>query len=223
MFESRKVFAKDNRENINASQKRRGSFFQREMKEVATELQWADGKTFTFGETTVKYSQALPHGPQGTRFGYVLATTISTPDATILFAPDVQGPVVDSTLAYLLSTEADLLIVGGPPIYIDSFHSTYSRDALTSLRSLAAVTPKLIVDHHLMRSPQWSAWLRPVATEAEKHNKQVLTMAELAGEENNALESQRRKLYSVHPPSEEFSIWADSTDEYKKQNKPPIR
>ncbi|GAF81471.1 unnamed protein product, partial [marine sediment metagenome] len=60
MFESRKVFAKDNRENINTSQRRRSFFFQREMKEVATELQWADGKTFTFGETTVKYSQALP-------------------------------------------------------------------------------------------------------------------------------------------------------------------
>ncbi len=222
MFQAKKVISKDYRENINPSQRRRGYYFEKEVKDVVDSIQWADGIELNFNDTTLSYSSPLPHGPKDSRLGFVVATMIGHSGTRIVFAPDVQGPLVDSTLSYLLGVNADLLIIGGPPLYLDKFSMSDRKRALTSLTLLAQYIPLVTVDHHLMRSENWKDWLNPVYKRAFEVGHEVMTMAELAGEENFCLEAKRKRLYEEYPPSEDFMNWIESTDEYKMKNKPPI-
>jgi predicted metallo-beta-lactamase superfamily hydrolase len=94
MFAGKTVLAKDNRENINPSQRRRGFYFEKDVQDVVTRIEWADDRSFEFNDTQVTYSPPLPHGPTDSRLGYVLATLIEYPGYRFMFAPDVQGPIV---------------------------------------------------------------------------------------------------------------------------------
>ncbi|MFQ5831778.1 MAG: hypothetical protein ACE5H4_03660 [Candidatus Thorarchaeota archaeon] len=222
IFEDKLVFAKDNREHVNASQRKRGFYFERDTKGVVEEIRWSDGKAYSFGETNVLHSHPLPHGPVDTSLGYVIATTIEHSDTRILFAPDVQGPLVKDTLEYMLSQNSDVAIVGGPPMYLNRFRKSQKQSALSSLKLLASRVSLLIVDHHLMRSDNWEAWLYPVMAEASKTGNELKTMAEIAGVEVSCLEAKRKELYSMHPPGAEFMNWVKATDEYKSGNLPPM-
>jgi predicted metallo-beta-lactamase superfamily hydrolase len=222
MFQDKIVFAKDNRENVNASQRRRGFFFEKDVSGVAEEIRWVDGQSYSFGETTVSHSYPLPHGPIDTNLGYVIATTIEHAGRRVLFAPDVQGPVVSDTLSFILSSNPDAAIVGGPPVYLKRFEDAHRHAALNSLMELAARVPLLVVDHHLMRSKGWREWLNPVTDAASKAENTAMTMAEMAGLEPYCMESVREDLYSMYPPSAEFMNWVKATEKYKAGNLPPI-
>ena len=216
------VFAKDNRENINSSQRRRGYYFQKDVKPIAKELEWVDGRSFTFGDTIITYSHPLPHGPNGSKLGYVLSTTIEHRGSRFLFAPDIQGPISKETLSYILKIEPELAIIGGPPLYLSQVSSQDIQSALFCLSNLAISIPNLIVDHHNMRGGNWSEWIKPVLNISNESGNSLLSMAKLAGKEEQCLESWRRQLYEDHPPSEEFLNWAHASEEYKVQNTPPL-
>jgi predicted metallo-beta-lactamase superfamily hydrolase len=222
IFDNKIVLAKDNRDHINASQRRRGYYFERDAKGIVEELQWSDGLSFNFGDTIVTFSPPLPHGPVDTHLGYVVACMIEHDEHRILFVPDVQGPVVGDTLRYILSINAELIIIGGPPIYLDSFKRRHNDTALASLCKLAEMTPTVVVDHHLMRSPIWADWLKPVDRIAKSQGNQLMCMADLAGFQRRSLESQRTDLYASSPPKEEFVNWTKATFEYKIKHKPPL-
>ena len=223
MFRDKIVFAKDNRENINPSQRRRGFYFEKDIKDVVKKIEWADDRSFKFDDTRITYSPPLPHGPANSRLGYVLATLIEHSSARFMFAPDIQGPIVHDTLQYILMLAPDLLIVGGPPIYLSRFTNTERETAQNSLVVLAATVPTLVVDHHLIRDISWRGWMASVIASAEKSGNRVLTMAELRGVENSPLEAERDLNYRADPPSDEFMNWAQATDEYKAKHPPPIR
>ncbi|UCH04675.1 MAG: hypothetical protein JSW05_00495, partial [Candidatus Thorarchaeota archaeon] len=140
----------------------------------------------------------------------------------VLFAPDVQGPVVSDTLSFILSVNPDVAIVGGPPVYLKRFEDAHRHAALTSLVELASHMPILVVDHHLMRSRGWKEWLDPVNKAASKADNIVMTMAEMLGSAPNCMESIREDLYSMYPPSPEFMNWVNATEKYKAGNLPPI-
>lgn len=216
------IFAKDNRENINSSQRRRGYYFLKDVKPVAKDIQWVDGKIFNFGDTTITYSHPLPHGPNGSKLGFVLATTIEHAGSRFLFAPDIQGPISKETLAYILTIEPELAIIGGPPLYLSQVSKQEIQSSLYCLSNLAVSIPTLVVDHHNMRGGNWSDWIKPVLNVSEEFGHSLLSMAELAGKEEKCLESNRKQLYLDHPPSEEFLNWTHASEEYKIQNMPPI-
>ncbi|UCH04808.1 MAG: hypothetical protein JSW05_01220 [Candidatus Thorarchaeota archaeon] len=222
MFQDKIVFAKDNRENVNPSQRRRGFFFEKDVSGVAEEIRWADGQSYTFGETTVSHSHPLPHGPIDTDLGYIIATTIEHAESRVLFAPDVQGPVVSDTLSFILSNNPNAAIIGGPPVYLKRFEDSHRDAALTSLMELASRIPLLIVDHHLMRSKDWRDWLEPVTNAASKAENRLVTVAETAGLEPHCMESIREDLYSMYPPSPGFMDWVNATEKYKVRHLPPI-
>lgn len=222
MFTGKTVYAKDNRENINTSQRRRGYYFLKDVKSIIKEIQWADGKSFNFGDTIITYSHPLPHGPDGSRLGYVLATTIEHSGTRFLFAPDIQGPISKETLSYILSIEPEMAIIGGPPLYLNHISKQEIQSALYCLSNLAVSIPTLIVDHHNMRGGNWSEWIRPVLNVCKESGNNLLSMAKLAGKEEQCLEANRTKLYQNHPPSEEFLNWTHASEEYKVQNTPPI-
>ncbi|MHA1924382.1 MAG: MBL fold metallo-hydrolase [Candidatus Thorarchaeota archaeon] len=222
LFERKIVLAKDNRDNINPSQRRRGFYFEKDVQPTLDEIHWSDSKTFEFGATKVICSKPLSHGPSDTKLGYVIATTIEYEGVSVMFAPDLQGPVVHEDLTYILSSSPDLLLVGGPPLYLKKFEERHRQSAFQSLTRLVTEIPLVVVDHHLMRSKDWLNWLGPIKAAAERVGNQIMSIAELLGVENRCLESMRTSLYSEHPPHSEFLRWIDATDEYKKNNLPPL-
>jgi len=222
MFSGKIVLTKDNRENINPSQRRRGFYFEKDVKDVVTNLEWADDRSFKFSNTKVTYSPPLPHGPSNSRLGYVLATLVEYSGDRFMFAPDIQGPIVQETLQYILLVAPDLLIIGGPPIYLSKFTEKEREVAHNSLIVLASTIPTLVVDHHLMRDRGWKEWMLSVLNASEKAGNRILTIAELSGKKNMLLEAEREENYRIHPPGEEFMNWAQSTEEFKLKHPAPI-
>lgn len=222
MFEGKHVLAKDNRSKINPSQRRRGYYFEKDVGPVAVVLEWCDGRTFEFGGTRITVSPPLPHGPEGTRLGYVVAATVSHGDSAVVYAPDVQGPVSSSSLLYLERQKPDLCIVGGPPVYLSRFTEESRSAARESLIRLATVVPVLVVDHHLLRSADWETWLRPVVYAASQYGHHVYTLAHLAGQPPDCLESRRADLYAASPPPPEFTGWTALPRDAKSKTMPPV-
>lgn len=222
MFTGKTVYAKDNRENINASQRRRGYYFLKDVEPTIEEIQWADGRSFEIGDTTISYSQPLPHGTDKSPLGFVLATTIEYSEHRFLFAPDIQGPTSRATLSFILSIDPDLAIIGGPPLYLDKFSSSDKQSALFCLSVLAASIPTLVVDHHNMRGGDWMTWSKSIFNASKESGHRLLSMANLAGKDEQCLESIRKQLYQNHPPSEDFLKWTHASEEYKVQNIPPF-
>ncbi|NHJ13246.1 MAG: hypothetical protein EAX95_06185 [Candidatus Thorarchaeota archaeon] len=220
--EGKVILAKDYRDRINASQRRRGFYFEKDVKDLANQIHWSDGSSYSFGNTTVTYSPALPHGPTDTSLGFVVAAFIEYDDIGVLFAPDVQGPVAQASLDYIVSLAPNAAIIGGPPIYLDKFSRPHGAESLRSLHTLTSKIPLLVVDHHLMRSPSWKTWIASVLDSAQSFGHRVLSMAELAGVENECLEANRPELYKQYPPDEAFMRWTEATDEYKVGNLPPL-
>jgi predicted metallo-beta-lactamase superfamily hydrolase len=221
-FTGKIVFAKDNRESINSSQRRRGFFFHKDIKSVIKEIQWVDGRQFKYGETKITYSKPLPHGPVGSPLGYVLATTVEYRGVRIVFAPDIQGPIARDTLSYILSQDPLAAIIGGPPIYLSNLSKDELQSALYCLSNLATAISTVVVDHHLMRDLKWNDWLRPILRVAEESGNKLISMAGLAGLGNTCLEADRLELYKKKPPSDEFLKWTQGSEEYKIQNMPPL-
>lgn len=224
MFEGKRVLVKDYRDNINPSQRRRAYYFRKHVADAVEDLIWTDGKEFRFGDTTVTYTEPLPHGPDETPLGYVVATCVQYDTSKVVFAPDIQGPSNKRSLAHLLFLEPDVMIVGGPPIYLPKhlFGDDARSTALLCLVALANNVGVLVVDHHLMRSAGWNDWLKPVKNTAVEMGNDVLSMAEFEGDDINCLEANRKRLYEDKPPSQDFIDWTNATDEYKRLNKPPI-
>ncbi len=221
MFEGKHVLAKDYRSQINASQRRRGFYFEKDLKDVAESINWADGLTLEFGTTKISYSHPLPHGPDNTPLGFVLVTTVEYGGTRVVFAPDLQGPVSRMALQYVLDRTPDLLIIGGPPTYLNRFRG-HEAAARENLLTIATRIPLVAVDHHLLRSPEWGEWLSPIREAAEDRGHRVMTLATMAGLREECLESRRRQLYKTMPPSEEFIAWTRTTREYRRDHAPPL-
>ena len=222
IYRSKIVLAKDSREQINPSQRRRAFYFQKDLEDIVDDIRWADSRTFVFGETSITFSPPLPHGPKDSRLGFVLSTILEHDSKRFLFAPDVQGPIERQTLSFLLEAKADVAIIGGPPIYLHKFQESHRQSALFSLTLLASSIPVLVIDHHLLRSPDWLSWSKPIHSAARNAGNQVLTMAEFGQYELRLLEAQRQNLYREFPPDEKFMEWVSCSADHKKQNPPPL-
>lgn len=224
IYEGKEVLLKNPQENINSSQRYRAWMFQRTGGKHAKRLEVADGKTFVFNETVVKFSNPVSHGPDGSFLGWVLMTLVTYKGERFLFAPDVQGPMSAYTLGEILGLAPQLLMIGGPPLYLDPF-KVNPKDvqvSLDSLRKIVEAVPQVIIEHHLLRDEGWKSKVGTVLETAKKTRHSVLTAAEFSGKENAFLESSRKRLYEVYVPSRDFGRWMSSSDEVKKHTKPPI-
>ena len=205
LYKDKVIFAKDISENINASQRKRGYMFRKKNLDFAKEIRVADGNEFEFGSTVLRFSDRAFHGPKDTKLGYSLVLTVETPDFRFVHAPDVQGPMHTETMEYILSQNPDMLIIGGPPIYLKyKLDDEDLYNAGKNLVGLAKEIPKLVVDHHLLRTTDYSEFMAPVRDAAEEAGNEVLTASELIGKEPNLLEARRKELHEKEPVDEDW-------------------
>ncbi len=223
IYEGKIVLAKSYRSKINFSQRRRGWVFSKTGGSCAKELSYADGKLFEFGETKLRFSEPVFHGPENSQLGWLLMVTIEHEDERLLYTSDVQGPMANSTLQLILAQNPQMIIIGGPPTYLGGLvNREHVQRGIQNLERLAERVPLAILDHHLLRDGKWRQISKPIFDSASETGHRVVTAAEFLKEQDNLLEHQRQKLFEVEPPSSEFNKWMKLPPSKRKQIKPPI-
>jgi predicted metallo-beta-lactamase superfamily hydrolase len=224
IYENKTVLAKNPREQINYSQRERAWMFTKTGGNYAKTVENADGKTFMFGATSVKFSKPVFHGPENSQLGWVVMTTIASDDEKFLFAPDVQGPMSVNTLQTILDENPQLLMIGGPPLYLSSLKVGQNelQIGLSNLVEIARKIPNVILDHHVLRDENWQESTINILYDSYRSGSTFLTAAEFLGKASLLLEASRKRLFKENPPSKEFETWMKANDETKKHVKPPI-
>jgi predicted metallo-beta-lactamase superfamily hydrolase len=224
IYSGKTVLMKSSKEYVNFSQRRRGWVFQKTGGKYAEKLEIADGKTFNYGETTIKFSQPVFHGPENSALGWILMTTIVYKGEKFLFAPDVQGPISKHTLRIICEEKPQLVMIGGPPLYLAGFRveEKQVQSGLKNLEKIVATVKCTILEHHILRDEQWREKTLKLFKKAEKIGNTVMTAAEYLGLKNFLLEAKRKRLYAENPPSKQFEQWIHEPMEKKRKIKPPI-
>ena len=206
LYRGKLILAKDTTSNINLSQRKRGYMFQKLNSKIVKEIKVADGKKFDFGETTLEFSKPVFHGARGSELGYVLMLTVRTPGCSLVHASDVQGPIDEESLRLILEQKPDMLVMGGPPLYLRNFKIDWEslERALDNMVRVVGEVPLTIIDHHLLRSLDYGEYLRPVCAEAEKVGHRVLSASEFVGQAPQLLEARRKELHKLEPVEPEW-------------------
>ena len=223
IYEGKILLVKDYRSRLSFNQRRRGWLFLKTCGRYAKSVENADGKSFRFGGTEISFSEPVYHGSEGTELGSVLMTLIEDGGERLVFTSDVQGPIEDKTLESILRWRPDLLIVGGPPLYLSGLRvSRLSVErGIRNLAKLASEVPIVVLGHHLLRSVDWREASKPVFDAALEKGNRVLTFAEYLGLEEELLEARRKILYEEDPPSREFLRWSKLRRPERGDLKPP--
>ena len=95
--------------------------FQKTGGKHAKVLEVADGKTFNYGNTTLRFSEAVAHGSEDSMLGWVIMTVVEHGEERFMFAPDIQGPMSMHTLELILAAKPTVIMIGGPPLYLGGF------------------------------------------------------------------------------------------------------
>ncbi|MCD6431621.1 hypothetical protein J7L33_02825 [Candidatus Bathyarchaeota archaeon] len=224
IYQDKLVLAKSYKSKINFNQRRRGWMFTKTGGKNAKKLEFVDGRKFNFGETTVIFSKPVFHGSENTALGWVLMTLVEYENERVLFAPDVQGPMCEETLKMMLAAKPQLLIIGGPPIYLAGFKVKRENVNLgiKNLEILAEKIPNIILEHHLLRDENWREHVKSVFEKAYENGHNIFTAAEYMEKENSFLESVRDKLYNEFPPVKEFEKWSKLPLKERKVSPPPV-
>ena len=224
IYHGKTMLVKDARSSTNVSQRRRGWIFQSFCRKIQTEIIVADGKSFDYGDTKVRFSPALPHGEDSTELGSVLATVIESGSEKFIHASDIQGPISETALQFILSERPSAVIVGGPPTYLAGYKASEDsiKRGMSNLAMIAKKVPLVVVDHHLLRAQDSLQELSVISAEVKPLGGSIMTAAEYIGEQPRLLEANRRKLYEENPPSRQFIKWTKLNKEKQRLVKPPL-
>ena len=225
IYEGKIVLMKNLKEKINYSQRRRGWLFQKTGGKFAEKLEIADGKTFIFGKSTkIRFSEPVFHGSENSVLGWVLMTIIEYQGEKFIFASDVQGPMSSHTLELILRGKPQIIMIGGPPLYLSGFRVKEEniQKGLKNLEKVVETVPLTILEHHILRDKDWREKTKNVFEKANKREHKVLTAAEFLEKKNVFLEAVRKRLFIEKPPSREFEKWMRKNRATKKHVKPPI-
>lgn len=225
IYEGKTVLIKNPREQINYSQRERAWIFQKTPGKYAARMEVADGRTFKFGGTLLRFHEPVFHGPENSELGWVLMTTVTCEDDRLVFAPDVQGPMAETTVKMILEEDPQLVIIGGPPLYLEGTKVATNeiRRALENLSTIIKTVPHTVLEHHILRDKNWQEKATGVFYAAYETGHTVQTAAEYLGQKNRFLEANRKELYHVDPPAKDFEAWMRLEENAQRLTKPPLR
>jgi hypothetical protein len=193
-YAGRTVVAKEPRRMVGGQQSRRGVALWTSLDAVAR-LEAADGWRRREPHVELSVSPPLPHGVEGTPLGYVVALTVVdvAERERFVFASDVQGPLSAVAVGWLIQQRPTLVYLSGPPSYIerDLPAGAVDRGIDHLLRVIDATGCRVIMDHHALRDPGFSARFERLWSTGR-----VMTAAAHLGVEALPLEARRRALWS---------------------------
>ncbi len=222
IFQGKTIFGKAPTEKIGANQRERARDFQRHLQDLKATFIPSDGRVFQFGDSTIHFSPPLPHGAAGTRLGNIIATCIRDSESCCCFCPDVQGPTVHETADWIIEQQPQLLIVGGPPLYLPPPKFTAEQEFYHIINKLAKSIKKIVIDHHILRHTSGIAAFQQLKVKLKKIECGLSHFAEERGMKGNYLEAWRERLYADYPPNELFMRWINSPKKNREGTPPPI-
>lgn len=196
LYHNKTVFVKHPTDHINKSQMKRSKYFLDEIKSFAKEIIYSDCNTMKFGDTTLLFSNPVPHGPSN-RLGYVVETYVRDEKDSFIHTSDVEGPALDEQINFILENKPKTVFLDGPLSYIIYRYGNKNlKRALNNMKKiLDGDTETLIYDHHFLRDKNYSKIISDVKHYGDMLGKKVLTGAEFMGEKNRPLELMRRELH----------------------------
>lgn len=224
VYEDKTVLVKNYRVDVNASQRRRGWIFKKTGGKFAKKIEFADCRSLNFGNTKLKFSTPVFHGEQDTPLGWVIMLTVECEVEKVVFASDVQGPILTGTVTKILDDQPQLLIISGPPTYLEGIYvnGQQLQRGMRNLETLVKNIPMTIVEHHLLRDIQWRESAAQVFKSAKVAGNKVLSAAEFLGKEERLFEARRKQLFEEKPPNQEFESWSKLSQSKQRKLKPPI-
>lgn len=201
IFDGKTLLLKHPKENINRSQMGRAAYFLERLKNVDVEIDFCDGKSYTFGSTDIIFSRAVYHGADS-RLGYVVEVFISDGDDSLLFSSDVEGPNNEDQVGFMLEMNAGTVIIDGPMTYMLGYRFSQRafQNSIENLRKLIERTDikNLVLDHHLTRDLKWRDRMADIFKLGEEAGVTVDSAAGFAGIEEELLEARRAELYKKY-------------------------
>ena len=197
IYNNKIVMVKDPENNINKSQRDfRAPLFLAIVKQRAKCLEIADNKVFNIEGTRIEFSKAVFHG-SNSLLGYVIEVMIDDDGDRIIHTSDVQGPIFEDQIEFLLRNKPRIAIVDGPMTYMLGYRYSYENlDA--SLKNIERLlengTEELILDHHMLRDKNYIYIFKSLREKFPKAK--ILTAAEYMGLEVDILEARRKELFN---------------------------
>lgn len=209
VFNGKALLIKHPKESINASQRARARELIKNFRTLPRRVEFADNNEFRFGNTTIRFSPAVPHGP-GIKVGWVVEVSIRDGESCFLHTSDIQGASLPQQVAFIRVEKPDTLYLDGPLTYLlgQGFSTGDLRASIKNICDIIETTrvQTLIIDHHLLRDPKWKEELEEVFAKAEQTGKKVVTASGFLGKDEEILEAHRRQLYAWNPDMPEEPI-----------------
>lgn len=199
VYLNKTLYIKHPAENINRSQKEvRAPLFLNTIKVLPKKIEYADGRTFNHGKTTIKFSKAVYHGTNPD-LGYVIEVVIDDGKEKILYTSDVEGPPLSEQIEFIIQEKPKTVMIDGPMGYMLNYKYT-EQNLNSSIQNIKEVIKRkfaeaIILDHHFMRELEYKTRIQPLLDFAEKNKVKLCSAAEYLDRENNLLEARRRELY----------------------------
>ncbi|MFP4051872.1 MAG: MBL fold metallo-hydrolase [Thermoplasmata archaeon] len=119
------------------------------------EIYFADGKSFTEGNTTVRFTKPLFHGIEYSKTGWVIVVIIENGGEKFLYTSDVQGPTIEDYAQWIIKENPDFLIMDGPATYLLGYmlnNFNLNRSIRNAVRIVEETDFETILyDHHVTR------------------------------------------------------------------------
>ncbi|MCS7093866.1 MAG: MBL fold metallo-hydrolase [Candidatus Aenigmarchaeota archaeon] len=199
LFEGKIVLVKDINKDVNFSGMRRGKLFYEKVKSKAEKVLFADGESFQFGRTKIRFSKGVWHGEEKSKVGKVLMLTIDFDGRKFLFGSDAQSLACEGSLKFAIEENPDFAIIDGyPTIFLGYKMSKNSFEkAKENLKTFVEKTKveEIILDHHIARDIDYKNKAGDLFMFCEGLGKKIVTAAEYYGMENFFLEAWRKKLH----------------------------
>lgn len=200
VYRGKIALIKDPYNFINISQRIRASkFINKVLRGRVKSLEIIDGRDLKIGDVRLRFSRPIPHGPNN-KLGYVVMLAVIHDDGRLIFTSDVEGPLNNYEVDFVLSNEPNLVIIDGPPTYL--LPNNYSKELLNKALVLnakilcnAVSLNYLILDHHLLRDINYIEFYNEIVRICSKSSVRPITAAEFLGREPQLLEARRRELY----------------------------
>ena len=167
----------------------------------------------------MSFSVPVPHGEINDNKETVMMTRIEQ-DKVFVHASDIQL-LDDMAVSRILDWKPDILLVGGPALYLSRLSDKLIKRAWNNAVRLSQAIDILILDHHLMRSHEGLDWIARLTSLA---GKSVLCAADFMHTPRMLLEADRRDLYNKFPVPlgwhEDYADGKVTTDYFLRSAKP---
>jgi hypothetical protein len=149
-------------------------------------------------EGPLSFSEPMPHGKPGGPGGTVMMTRIEAPQGVFVHASDIQL-LNHEAVDQILDWHPDIVLAGGPPLYLEVIGPADRRIAWENGLRLAKGVATLILDHHLLRNRQGIEWLADLSAAV---GRRILCAADFMKKPRRLLEADRAQWYRKTPVSD---------------------